>query len=140
MDKINLDEIDVVISDNDESIARYSAIALYYNLFIPGWKFEDWLTLAVENKLKCVIGLAYYQDDPIAISICLKENEDNFFIYGHIGFFTEEKYRRMGVGSLLSKKMLENNLKDRILIHAATTELAGNFFETVGIDLIDDDF
>ena len=78
------------------TMKRFARLAIEYNLFQEGWAFRGWLN-GVEKgyDTSSVLVLAFDGNFPVGLSI-LK-------YYGHVGFYVNPHYRRMGIATKLAE-------------------------------------
>ena len=133
MDTVKIEpyKISIKISSSVKQSIVLAKVAMKNKLYIDDWKFIEWLDMIIDEELLADIGILFYDEIPIALSILLNQNDD-IWTKGHIGFFVKEEYRRQGIATLLSKEMLKNRNPDEN-IHASNSELSGSFFDEVGI-------
>lgn len=111
-------------ADTEFERIEFSVLAAENNLYVEGWCFEDWLKEIDEDGYE--IGICFYDNIPVAVSIINP--------YNHIGFFVNHEFRRMGIGKELHKLMIENSPKNKEEIFCAKgIDGSGEFFNSLGM-------
>lgn len=86
-----------IFADRFAEKQKFISMAIEHDLYVKGWMLlvfmEDILKSNVNNYN---VSLAVVDDKPVGVSLCLDHID-----YGHILFYTDEKYRRQGIATNL---------------------------------------